>query len=73
MLHFIIVHLQGGSIKPLLRPGGRFFRIGIRFENNLKMIVICVILSVGLYGKSTENFIINSAGIAKISIFAQIS
>ena len=62
--YFFII-IQGGSIKPLLRFGGRFFRIGKRFENNLNMIVICVILSV--YG---ENFITNSACVAKISIFA---
>ena len=59
------MHIQGGSIKPLLRFGGRFLRIGMRFENNLHMIVICIIVSV--YG---ENFITNSACIAKISIFA---
>ena len=42
-----------------------FFRIGMRFENNLNTIVICVILCV--FG---ENFITNSACVAKISIFA---
>ena len=53
------------SIKPLLRFGGNFFRSGIRFENNSKMVVIYVILIV--YG---ENSITNSARVAKISIFA---
>ena len=28
--------IQGGSIKSLLRFGGRFIRIGIRFENKIK-------------------------------------
>ena len=60
--------VQGGSIKPLLRFGGRVFRIGIRIENNLNMIVIGIILSV--YSK---NSITNSACVAKISIFAYIS
>ena len=30
------LNIQGGSIKPLLRFGGRFVRIGIRFEKDLK-------------------------------------
>ena len=42
----IIIDVQGGSIKPLLRFGGRFFRIGIRFENNSKLTVVYVILTV---------------------------
>ena len=58
------MHIQGGSIKPLLRFGGRFFRIGVRFEYNSKMMVMYVILTV--YGK---NSITNSAYVAKISIF----
>ena len=57
--------IQGGSIKPLLRFGGRLFRIEMRFENNSELMVIYIIVTV--YG---ENFIINSACVAKISIFA---
>ena len=52
--------IQGGSIIPLLRFGGTFFRIGSRFKNNFNMIVICVILSV--YG---VNSITNSACVVK--------
>ena len=51
-LGFISPLIQGGSIKPLLRFGGGFFRISIRFRYSLNMIVICVILSV-----YSENFI----------------
>ena len=53
--------------KPLLGFGGRFFRIGIRFENISKMIVITVVLTI--YGK---NSIKDSDCVAKISIFTQI-
>ena len=59
----VIMTLQGGSIKPLLRFGGRFLK---RFEKNSKRIAIYVILTV--YG---ENSITNSDCIAKIPIFAQ--
>ena len=51
--------LQGGSIKPLLRFGGRYIRIAIRLENNLERIIIYAILSV--YG---EHFITNKACVA---------
>ena len=60
--------VQGGSIKPLLRFKGRFFHIGVRFEDNSNMILIYVILTV--YGK---NSITNSACVAKILIFSQTS
>ena len=39
-------YVQGGSIKHLLRFGGRFFRIEIWFENSSNMIVIYVILTL---------------------------
>ena len=60
--------VQGGSINPLLRLGGNFFRIGIWFENKSKMIVTYVVLTV--YG---ENLIANSACVAKITTFAWIT
>ena len=59
------LEIQGGSIKPLLRFGGSFFHIGMRFEKNLNKIVICVTLSV-----YCENVITNRACVARISIFA---
>ena len=59
------VILQCGSIKPLLRFGGSFFRIGIKFKNNSKMIVIHLILTVYV-----ENSITNSICVAQILIFA---
>ena len=62
----IIGSIQFGSIKPLLRFGGRFFSIGIRFENNSRMSVIYIILIV--YG---EKSITTSASVAKILIFLQ--
>ena len=64
----VVDMIQGGSIKPLLRFGGRLFRIGIRFENISKMIVIYVIFTV--YG---ENSITNSACVAEISTFSWIT
>ena len=63
-MQLAIILILGGSIKPLLRFGGRFFHIGLRFENKLNMIAICIILSV--YGGT---FITNSACVVKISIF----
>ena len=65
---FYLICIQGGSIKPLLRSGGRFFRVGIRLETNSKRIIIYAILSV--YG---ENSIKNKTCIGKIRIFVHIT
>ena len=58
--------IQGGSIKPLLRFGGRFFRIGIKLGTYLNRLIIYVILSI-----SGENSIANKACVAEIRIFPQ--
>ena len=64
----MVLYVQGGSIKPLLRFGGRFSRIGIRLENSLNRIIIYLILSV-----YCETLITNKACVAKIPIFVQIT
>ena len=58
--------VQGGSIKPLLRFGGRFFRIGIKLGTYLKGIIIYAILSI-----LCENSMKNKACVAEIRIFVQ--
>ena len=60
--------IQGGSIKTLLRFGGKYFRIEIRFLKNKKIIIIYVIFSI--HG---DNFITNKACVAKIRIFVQMT
>ena len=62
----IISLIQGGSIKPLLKFGGRFYRIGIKLGTNLNRIIIYVILTI-----LGENFIKNETCVAKIRIFVQ--